>query len=74
MLSITRIDFPDGRVLSSLTSALIAFNPQNETKISMTDKEGITEDDKIKLGDFGTAKRFYPNDEDLSDDNKVGTK
>mgnify|MGYP001245325589 FL=1 len=28
-------------ILSSLTSALIAFNPQNETKISMKDKEGL---------------------------------
>ena len=36
-------------VLSSLTSALIAFNPQNETKISMTDKEGVTADDKMYL-------------------------
>ena len=28
----------------------------------------ITNDDKILLGDFGTAQRFYSNDENLSDE------
>ena len=45
-------------VLSSLTSALIAFNPQNETKISMTDKEGITEDDKMYLSTVRLLAKF----------------
>ena len=45
-------------VLSSLTSALIAFNPQNETKISMTDKEGVTEDDKMYLSTVRLLAKF----------------
>ena len=36
-------------VLSSLTSALIAFNPLNETKISLKDAAGTTEKDKMYL-------------------------
>ena len=45
-------------VLSSLTSALIAFNPQNETKISMTDKEGVTADDKMYLSTVRLLAKF----------------
>ena len=45
-------------VLSSLTSALIAFNPQNETKISMKDKEGITADDKMYMSTTRLLAKF----------------
>tara|TARA_B100001057_G_scaffold407802_1_gene421792 strand:- start:1858 stop:3153 length:1296 start_codon:yes stop_codon:yes gene_type:complete len=45
-------------VLSSLTSALIAFNPQNETKISMKDKEGITADDKMYMSTVRLLAKF----------------
>ena len=45
-------------VLSSLTSALIAFNPQNETKISIKDKEGITADDKMYMSTTRLLAKF----------------
>ena len=45
-------------VLSSLTSALIAFNPQNETKISLNDKEGVTADDKMYLSTVRLLAKF----------------
>ena len=45
-------------ILSSLTSALIAFNPQNETKISMKDKEGITADDKMYMSTTRLLAKF----------------
>ena len=45
-------------VLSSLTSALIAFNPQNETKISLKDKKGITESDKMYLSTVRLLAKF----------------
>ena len=45
-------------VLSSLTSALIAFNPLNETKISIHDKEGITEDDKMYMSTVRLLSKF----------------
>ena len=45
-------------ILSSLTSALIAFNPQNETKLSMKDKEGITADDKMYMSTTRLLAKF----------------
>ena len=45
-------------VLSSLTSALIAFNPLNETKISIHDKQGITEDDKMYMSTVRLLSKF----------------
>jgi len=45
-------------VLSSLTSALIAFNPQNETKISLKDKKGVTESDKMYLSTVRLLAKF----------------
>ena len=45
-------------VLSSLTSALIAFNPLNETKISLKDKEGTTEEDKMYLSTVRLLAKF----------------
>ena len=45
-------------VLSSLTSALIAFNPLNETKISIHDKKGITEDDKMYMSTVRLLSKF----------------
>ena len=45
-------------VLSSLTSALIAFNPQNETKISLNDKEGVSADDKMYLSTVRLLAKF----------------
>ena len=45
-------------VLSSLTSALIAFNPQNETKISIKDKEGLTADDKMYMSTTRLLAKF----------------
>jgi citrate synthase len=45
-------------VLSSLTSALIAFNPQNETKITLKDKKGVTESDKMYLSTVRLLAKF----------------
>lgn len=45
-------------VLSSLTSALIAFNPQNETKITLKDKKGVTEFDKMYLSTVRLLAKF----------------
>ena len=45
-------------VLSSLTSALIAFNPLNETKISIKDKKGTTEDDKMYISTVRLLSKF----------------
>jgi len=45
-------------VLSSLTSALIAFNPQNETKISLNDKEGVSADDKMYISTVRLLAKF----------------
>jgi citrate synthase len=45
-------------VLSSLTSALIAFNPLNETKISLTDAAGTTEKDKMYLSTIRLLAKF----------------
>jgi citrate synthase len=45
-------------VLSSLTSALIAFNPLNETKISLKDAEGTTEKDKMYLSTIRLLAKF----------------
>ena len=45
-------------VLSSLTSALIAFNPLNETKISLKDTAGTTENDKMYLSTIRLLAKF----------------
>ena len=45
-------------VLSSLTSALIAFNPLNETKISLEDAAGTTEKDKMYLSTIRLLAKF----------------
>ena len=45
-------------VLSSLTSALIAFNPLNETKISLKDNAGTTEKDKMYLSTIRLLAKF----------------
>ena len=45
-------------VLSSLTSALIAFNPLNETKISLKDTAGTTEKDKMYLSTIRLLAKF----------------
>ena len=45
-------------VLSSLTSALIAFNPLNETKISLKDTAGTTEKDKMYLSTIRLLSKF----------------
>ena len=45
-------------VLSSLTSALIAFNPLNETKISVNDKIGTTEYDKMYMSTVRLLSKF----------------
>ena len=45
-------------VLSSLTSALIAFNPQNETKITLKDNKGVTESDKMYLSTVRLLAKF----------------
>ena len=45
-------------VLSSLTSALIAFNPQNETKITLKDKKGLTESDKMYISTVRLLAKF----------------
>jgi len=45
-------------VLSSLTSALIAFNPLNETKISLKDTTGTTEKDKMYLSTIRLLAKF----------------
>ena len=45
-------------VLSSLTSALIAFNPLNETKISVNDKKGTTENDKMYMSTVRLLSKF----------------
>jgi len=45
-------------VLSSLTSALIAFNPQNETKITLNDKKGLTESDKMYISTVRLLAKF----------------
>jgi len=45
-------------VLSSLTSALIAFNPLNETKISIKDAAGTTEKDKMYLSTIRLLAKF----------------
>ena len=45
-------------VLSSLTSALIAFNPLNETKISLKDSAGTTEKDKMYLSTIRLLAKF----------------
>ena len=45
-------------VLSSLTSALIAFNPLNETKISLKDTAGSTEKDKMYLSTIRLLAKF----------------
>ena len=45
-------------VLSSLTSALIAFNPLNETKISLKDSTGTTEKDKMYLSTIRLLAKF----------------
>ena len=45
-------------VLSSLTSALIAFNPLNETKISLKDTASTTEKDKMYLSTIRLLAKF----------------
>lgn len=45
-------------ILSSLTSALIAFNPQNETKISLKDEDDVSIDDKMYLSTVRLLAKF----------------